>query len=41
MKINKCNELACNLHDKNSYAVHIKSLRQSLYHGLILKKLIE
>ena len=38
MEINKCNDLACNFHDKYNYVVHIKSLRQSLYHGLILKK---
>ena len=38
MKINKCNKLACNLYDKNNYAVHIRSLKQALDHRLILKK---
>ena len=38
MKINKCIKLVCNLYDKNSYAVHIRSLKQTLDHGLILKK---
>ena len=37
MKINKCNKLVCNLYDKNNYAVHIRSLKQALDHGLILK----
>ena len=30
-------QLVCNLHDKNNY-VHIRSLKQTLNHGLILKK---
>ena len=38
MKIDKCSKLACNLYDKNDYAVHIRSLKQPLNHGLILKK---
>ena len=38
MKINTCNKLVCNLHDKNNYTVHIKSLMQVLDHGIILKK---
>ena len=38
MKINTCNKLICNLHDKNNYTVHIKSLMQVLDHGIILKK---
>ena len=37
MKINKCSKLVCNLHDKNNN-VHIRSLKQALDHGLILKK---
>ena len=37
MKINKCSKLVCNLYDKNNYAVHIRSLKQALDHGLILK----
>ena len=38
MKINKCNKVVCNLYDKNNYVVHIRSLKQALDHGLILKK---
>ena len=37
MKIDKCNKLVCNLYDKN-YVAHIRSLKQALNHGLILKK---
>ena len=38
MKINKCSKLVCNLYDKNNYDVHIRSLKQALNDGLILKK---
>ena len=38
MKIGKCKKLACNLYDKKNYVVHIRSLKQALNHGLILKK---
>ena len=38
MKINKCSKLVCNLHDKNDYVSYMKSLKQALNHGLILKK---
>ena len=38
MRINKCNKLVCYLYDKNNYIVHIRSLKQALSHGLILKK---
>ena len=38
MKINKCSKFVCNLYDKNNYVVHIKSLKQALDHGLILRK---
>ena len=38
MKINKCNKLACNLYDKKTVA-HIRSLKQALSHGLILKNI--
>ena len=38
MKINKCNKFVCNFYDKNTYVVHIRSLKQALDHGLILKK---
>ena len=37
MKINKCSKLVCNLYDRNNYVVHIRSLKQALNHGLILK----
>ena len=35
MEINKCNKLGCNLYDKRSYVVHIRSLKQALDHKLI------
>ena len=35
MKIDKCSKLVCNL-----YVVNIKSLKQALNHGLILKKVL-
>ena len=38
MKIDKCKKLVCNLYDKNNYVVHIRSVKQALNHGLILKK---
>ena len=38
MKIDKCNKLVWNLYDKKNYVVHIRSLKQALDHGLILKK---
>ena len=38
MKINKIENLVCNLYDKKNYVVHIRSLKQALSHGLILKK---
>ena len=38
MKVNKCNKLVCNLYSKNNYVIHIRSLKQALNHGLILKK---
>ena len=34
MKIDKCEKLVCNLHNKKKYVVHIKSLKQALNHGL-------
>ena len=39
IQTNQCSKLACNLYDKNNYVVHIRSLKQALDHGLILKKL--
>ena len=38
MKINKCSKLACNLYDINNNVVHIRTLKQSLNHRIILKK---
>ena len=38
MKIDKRNKPVCNLYDKKDYVVLIKSLKQALNHGLILKK---
>ena len=37
-KIEKCNQLICDFHDKKNHVVHIKALKQELNHGLILKK---
>ena len=37
MKIYKSSKLLCNLYGKNNYVVHIRSLKQTLDHGLILK----
>ena len=39
MKIDKCKKLVCNLLNKKTYVVHIKSLKQALNHGLKLKKI--
>ena len=38
MKVKKCNKLVCNPYSKNNYVIHIRSLKQALNHGLILKK---
>ena len=38
MKIDKCKKLVCNLHNKKKYVVYIRSLKQALNYGLILKK---
>ena len=37
-KIEKCNKLVCDFHDKKNYVVYIKALKQALNHGLILTK---
>ena len=39
MEINKCKKLLCNLSNKKKYVVHITSLKQTLNHGLKLKKI--
>ena len=38
IKFNKCNKLVCDLYDENNYVVHIRSLKQTSDHGLILRK---
>ena len=38
MKVDKCKKLVCNFYNKKNYVVHIRSLKQALNHGLILKK---
>ena len=40
-KIKRIEKLVTNLYDKNKYVIHIRNLRQTLNHGLILKKFIE
>ena len=37
-EIKKCNKFVCNIRDKENYVVHIRALKQALYHGLILQK---
>ena len=37
IRIDKFDKLVCNLYDKKSYVVQIRSLKQALNHGLILK----
>ena len=41
MKIKKSNKLVCKRYDKNNYVAHIRTLKQALNHGLILKKCID
>ena len=38
LKIEKIEKLAANVHDKNEYVIHIRNLKQTLNHGLVLKK---
>ena len=38
MKIDKAQNLVCNLRDKKKYVVHISILKQALNHGLNLKR---
>ena len=38
MKINGCKKLVCNFYDKNNYVDYIRSLKQALNLGLVLKK---
>ena len=41
MKIKKVKKLVANLHDKTEYVIHIRNLKQTLNHGLVLKKVIK
>ena len=41
IKIEKCNNFVCNLYEKNKYVAHMRTLKQELNHGLILKKCIK
>ena len=38
MNIDNCEKLLCNLYGKKNYAICIRTLKQVLNHGLILKK---
>ena len=38
MKIEKFEKLVANLLDKTEYVIHIRNLKQTLNHGLVLKK---
>ena len=38
MKIEKVEKFITNLHDKTGHAINIRNLKQTLNHGLILKK---
>ena len=38
MKIVKVEKLVTNLHNKTDYVIHIKNLKQTFNHGLILEK---
>ena len=39
MKIEKVKKLETNLHDKTEYVMHIRHLKQTLSHRLVLKKI--
>ena len=39
MKVNNCNQLVCNLFNKEKYVAHINSLKQALNHGSKFKKI--
>ena len=39
MEVKKCKKLVCNLFNKEKYVVHINVLKQTLNHGLKLKKI--
>ena len=37
-KVNKVEKLTCSIENKEKYVIHIRSLKQTLIHGLKLKK---
>ena len=37
MKIEKVEKLVTNLYDKTEYVIHVRNLKQTLNHGLVLK----
>ena len=39
LKFAKVDNLVANLHDKTEYVIHVRNLKQTLNHGLVLKKL--
>ena len=41
MKFEKVEKLLANSHEKNEYVIHIRNLKQALYHVLVLEKFIE
>ena len=38
MKIEKVEKLVANLHDKTEYVIHIRNVKQTLNHELVLNK---
>ena len=38
IKIEKAEKLTGNLHDKKEYVIHIRNLKETLNHGLVLEK---
>ena len=38
MKIGKLKKLVCSLNDKQECVIHIRTLKEALNHGLVLKK---
>ena len=38
MKIETNEKLVAHLHDKKEYVIHIRNLKQSLNHGLVVEK---
>ena len=41
INVNGCKKLLCDFYDKKNYVDQIRSLKQVLNHGLVLKKFIE